>query len=90
MIGGSKMKCEKCLSRTNCQFLGTHKKAIVEDCTAFRSEEQYVAKIKAEAIKEFAEKIYRSRAMYGQKDKFNKTVFLNIVDQIAKEMGLEL
>ena len=42
------------------------------------------------ARKEFAEKIYRSCAMYGQKDKFNKTVFLNIVDQIAKEMGVEL
>ncbi len=49
--------------------------------------EEIKAEVRAEAIKEFAEKIYRSCAMYGQKDKFNKMVFLNIVDETKKEMG---
>lgn len=49
--------CEKCLSRTNCQFLATHKNVIVDGCTAFKSEEQYVARIKLEAMKEFAEQL---------------------------------
>lgn len=29
-------KCEKCLYKENCQFLATHKKAIVADCTAYK------------------------------------------------------
>lgn len=29
-------KCEKCLYKENCQFLATHKGAIVADCTAYK------------------------------------------------------
>lgn len=47
------VKCEKCLYRKNCQFLSKSKKAIVEDCTVFKSEEE----LKSEAIKEFAERL---------------------------------
>lgn len=47
---------------------------------------EFNAKIRAEAVKDFAEKIYRSCAIYGPKDKFNKVIFLNIVDQIAEEL----
>ncbi len=41
---------------------------------------------KSEAITEFKKLTYEACAKYGQKDKFNKAVFLNIVDQIAKEL----
>lgn len=75
--------CEKCLSRTNCQFLGTHKNVSVEGCTAFRDEKEYVAKIKAEAIKEFAE---RMKALITEIE-FVEDWDL---DQIAKEMGVSL
>lgn len=47
------IKCEKCLYRKNCQFLATHKKTTVEGCTAFASESD----LKAEAVKEFAERL---------------------------------
>lgn len=84
------MKCEKCLSRTNCQFLGAHKKAIVEDCTAFRSEEQYIAKIRSEAIKESFDKLKTKiktvEIAYGEAE----IIFADDLDKVAKEMGVEL
>lgn len=36
------IKCEKCLNNANCQFLMAHKKAVVEDCTAFKNAEDFV------------------------------------------------
>lgn len=41
---------------------------------------------KKQAITDIVELTHRACAKCGQKDKFNKAVFLNIVDQIAKEM----
>ena len=49
--------CKNCLYRNNCQFLAKHKNAVVENCTAFKSEVEYIANIKSEAIKEFADKL---------------------------------
>ena len=46
-------KCEKCIYKKNCHFLSTHKKTIVEDCSCFEDEN----KVKAEAVKEFAERL---------------------------------
>jgi hypothetical protein len=46
-------KCEKCLYKENCQFLATHKRAIVEGCTAFKSE----ADLRAEVAREIFEEI---------------------------------
>ena len=31
------VKCETCLYNKNCQFLGTHKNAVVEGCTAYKN-----------------------------------------------------
>ena len=45
-----------------------------------------VRRTKAEAYKEFAEKLHEELRMYGTKDKFNKAVFLNVVDRVKKEM----
>lgn len=42
--------------------------------------------LKAEAYKEFAEKLHEELRMYGVKDKFNKSVFLNVVDKAKKEL----
>ena len=87
--------CEKCLYRKNCQFLMTHKKSIVEDCTAFFSEEQYVAKFRSEAIKELSERLkdaYRDCKFVNITNvnarRFNERVdyCICVVDQIAKEM----
>ena len=41
---------------------------------------------KAEAYKEFAERLHEELRMYGTKDKFNKAVFLNVVDKAKKEL----
>lgn len=46
-------KCEKCLYKGNCQFLETHKRAIIEGCTAFKSE----AELRAEVIDEFVKRL---------------------------------
>ena len=45
------IKCEKCLYNANCQFLMTHKKAVVEDCTAFKSSEDFVEVVRCGACK---------------------------------------
>lgn len=51
------MICGDCLYRKNCQFLGKHKKpVVVEGCTAFVNEADFIAKHTSEAIKEFAER----------------------------------
>lgn len=42
--------CEKCLYKSNCQFIAKHKKAVVDGCTAFKSE--------AELMGEIARKIF--------------------------------
>ena len=44
------------------------------------------ADAKTEAYKEFAERLYEELRMYGIKDKFNKSVFLNVVDKAKKEL----
>lgn len=41
---------------------------------------------KAEAYKEFEKMLHEELRMYGIKDKFNKAVFLNIVDKAKKEL----
>jgi hypothetical protein len=46
-------KCEKCLYKENCQFLATHKRTIIEGCTAFKSE----AELRAEMVREIFEEI---------------------------------
>lgn len=51
------MKCEHCIYRKNCQFLAKHKKVKVSGCTAFVSEVDFVKKAKAEAVREFAERL---------------------------------
>ena len=43
-------------------------------------------KIKAEAYKEFAERLHEELRIYGAKDKFNKLVFLNVVYNAKKEL----
>lgn len=47
---------------------------------------EFCKNLKAEAYKEFAERLYEELRMYGIKDKFNKSVFLNIADKVKKEM----
>jgi predicted nuclease with TOPRIM domain len=42
--------------------------------------------VKSDTVRECREKIYRALAHYDHKDKFNKKVFLDALDQIAKEM----
>ena len=46
-----------------------------------------VRRVKAEAYKEFAKKLHEELRMYGTKDKFNKAVFLNVVDRVKKRNG---
>lgn len=45
--------CEKCLYRNNCQFLARHKNVVIENCTVFKNEEDFILNIKTEAYKEF-------------------------------------
>ena len=51
------------------------------------SEKENLAKqLKSEAYKEFAEMLHEELRIYGIKDKFNKSVFLNVVDNAKKEL----
>ena len=77
------MLCEKCLYRKNCQFLLKHKKTVVEDCSAFESEN----KIKAEAIKEFAEMITnRASAIQVGNISWVWQISQDDIDNLVKEM----
>ena len=62
----------------------------VEDMLVFASslEEwlEFCENLKAEAYKEFAERLHEELRIYGIKDKFNKSVFLNVVDKAKKEL----
>ena len=50
-------------------------------------QDEYNCKLaKAEAYKEFAERLHEELRIYGIKDKFNKSVFLNVVDNAKKEL----
>ena len=39
-----------------------------------------------EVVKEFVERLYTELRVYGVNDKFNKSKFLTVVDDVAKEM----
>lgn len=82
--------CEKCLYRKNCQFLATHKKAEVAGCTAFVSEDDYRANIKAEAIKEFVKKLDEHMGWWEEPDGYY-TRFITLGDfaELVKEMTEE-
>ena len=85
------MICEKCLYRKNCQFLGTHKKAVVEDCSNFLSEKE----LKVKAYKECIEKVKSKATDIGVCDAQGNdyggatVVFVNDLDNLLKEMGCE-
>lgn len=36
------VKCATCLYKKNCQFLATHKRTVVSDCTAYENAEDMV------------------------------------------------
>ena len=63
-------KCEKCLYKENCQFLATHKGAIVEGCTAFKSE----ADLRADMVREIFEEIDKTlnRKIARSRSRFEK------------------
>lgn len=44
------------------------------------------AEIKAEAYKEFWKELYVEMRMYGQQEKFTKSVFLSVADKVLKEL----
>lgn len=46
-------KCEKCLYKENCQFLATHKKAIIADCTAYKDATNVVEVVRCKNCKYF-------------------------------------
>ena len=78
--------CGKCLYKKNCQFLATHKKVVVEGCTAFESEEEFKAKIKLEGCREFAERLKEEAV----KTYYGELVFTeDDFDNLLKEMGCE-
>lgn len=85
--------CKNCLYRKNCQFLAKHKNAVVENCTAFKSEVEYIANIKSEAIKEFADKLKEiagSSVAVNNGQEIYETKCYNIMayklDDLVKEM----
>ena len=51
-----------------------------------RAFDRFQKEAKAEAYKEFAERLHEELRIYGTKDKFNKSVFLNVVDKAKKEL----
>lgn len=86
--------CKKCLYKKNCQFLAKHKKAVVEGCTSFLSEDEYKAMIKAEVIKEFAERVKEKSSKLemvcgGALVKRDYTIDEKILNNLAKEMAGE-
>ncbi|MBR5785949.1 MAG: hypothetical protein IKY41_04545 [Clostridia bacterium] len=77
------IKCEECLYRKNCQFLASHKKTAVEGCTAFKSE----SGLKAEAIKEFAERFIDEECAYCSSESDEMIFFKERFDNFLAEMA---
>lgn len=93
------MKCEKCLYRKNCQFISKHhkfiseyKKAVIEksvivtECTAFENEEEFKAKIKDEAIKEFAERLIDKAEHIATWSDGELAITISEIEDTAKEL----
>ena len=87
--GVNKMKCEKCLYRKNCQFIAKDYKVPTYacECTAFESEEEFKAKVKFEAIKEFAERLKAISHPYAPAH--TQVIFESQIDNLVKEMGCD-
>lgn len=45
-----------------------------------------IGEIKSEAYKEFWKELYVEMRMYGQQEKFTKSVFLSVADKVLKEL----
>lgn len=81
------MKCENCIYRKNCQFLAKHKKAKVSGCTAFVSEADFVKKAKAEAVREFAEKLKEQAVECDVDFNYSKACHIKNIEVVeAKEI----
>lgn len=84
-IGERIDKCVYLIDNTNyCTKRGIANIAAIRNENLSLKEQLQTAR--AEAITEFKKLTYEACAKYGQKDKFNKAVFLNIIDRIAKEV----
>ncbi len=86
-------KCEKCLYKENCQFLATHKRAIIEGCTAFKSEAELRAEVAREIFKEIEELFcqhkeggyYLNRAWYPERlDLYTEDAFEELKKKYAE------
>ena len=93
------VSCKDCpafvkVDRSNCKkyFRGAldlinRQKAEIERLKkGWKADVILTANIKSEAIKEFAEFLHEELRIYGIKEKFNKSVFLNVVDKAKKEL----
>ena len=56
-------------------------KVVVDDFAT-----EYDNNIKAEAYKAFWKELYVEMRMYGQQEKFTKSVFLSVADKVLKEL----
>lgn len=88
------IKCETCIYRKNCQFLATHKKAVVVDCETYSSEADLKNEITKEifAALEAGIKAYRAesvkRIQYDETEFYKGKIFG--VDEIAWFIRKEL
>ena len=75
-------KCEKCLYKENCQFLAIHKGAIVERCTAFKSE----ADLRAGMVREIFEEIEKICRDYNRYEIGERGLFARLAELKKKYM----
>ena len=88
------IKCETCIYRKNCQFLAKHRKAIVEDCTAFESEAELKNKTAKEIFDALDEYIKTWKAESVKRIQYDKTNYYQgkavAADQIMNFIRTEL
>jgi hypothetical protein len=88
------IKCETCIYRKNCQFLGKHKKAVVVDCEAYESEADLKTEVAKEIFNDLDEYLKTWRADNQRKIQYNQPEYYQgkivAADEVAWFIRTEL
>lgn len=81
------MKCENCIYSKNCQFLATHKRANVEECTAFEDKYQLYKNGYNAALKDLTEALKEHAHLYNLETYHSfYAIDIEYIDDIVEEL----
>lgn len=87
-------KCETCIYRKNCQFLGRHPKVEIAECTAYESEDALKREVAKEIFNDLNEYLKTWRAENQRKIQYNQPEYYKgkivAADEVAWFIRTEL